>query len=291
MGRLWKPDDYRVCKDIKTMNCRSNIKLCNSVAKAWIESLKEKGYEAPSVTRKSCLKFMILSRSWRRILKHTGLRRFDPVRALEFGCGGGAQLVPLYTNGWISTGIDCSEEVLSRARSYVENVRNSSCRIRGTIEFKCIDFLNYKPDSNLFDLTFQFGVLEHFLDEDERMRYLRKMFDATRPGGFVVSSIPNGGHVMREEQRSKGLGGYNIPEIDYSRKLLTKEMKNCGAILVKVLPHDLFGHLKLKNACGFKKILYKLLYFVLQCPLFYSLPRSFLDKHAYWWIVIAKKPE
>ena len=273
------------------MNHRSNIKLCSSVSKAWIESLKEKGYEAPSVTRKSCLKFMLLSRSWRRILNHTSLKRFDPVRVLEFGCGGGAQLVPLFTNGWICTGIDCSEEVLDRARCYVENVKNSFCRIRGTIEFKCLDFLNYEPDSNLFDLTFQFGVLEHFLDYDERMRYLRKMFDVTRPGGFVVSSVPNGCHLMRQEQRNKGLGGYNIPEIDYSGELIEKEMKNCGAVFVKVLPHDLFGYLKIKNARGLKSPFYKLLYLFFQCPLFYLLPKSFLEKHAYWWIVIAKKPE
>ncbi len=273
------------------MNYRSKIKTCSSVTKAWIESLKEKGYEAPSVTRKSCLKFMLLSRSWRRILKHTALKRFDPVRVLEFGCGGGAQLVPLFTNGWICTGIDCSEEVLNRARCYVENVKNSFCRIRGTIELKCLDFLNFKPHSNLFDLAFQFGVLEHFLNDDERMRYLRKMFDVTRPGGFVVSSVPNGCHLMRQEQRNKGLGGYNIPEIDYSRELIEKEMKNCGAVFVKVLPHDLFGYLKIKGARGLRSPFYKLLYLFLQCPLFYLLPKSFLDKHAYWWIAIAKKPE
>ncbi len=273
------------------MNYRSNIKLCSSVSKAWIESLKEKGYEAPSVTRKSCLKFMLLSRSWRRILNHTSLKRFDSVRALEFGCGGGAQLVPLFANGWICTGIDCSEEVLDRARCYVENVKNSFCRIRGTIEFKCLDFLNYEPDSNLFDLTFQFGVLEHFLDYDERMRYLRKMFDVTRPGGFVVSSVPNRCHLMRQEQRKNGLGAYNIPEINYSRELIEKEIKNCGLVFIKVLPHDLFGYLKIKYARALRSLFYKLLYLFLQCPLFYLLPKSFLENQAYWWIVIANKTE
>lgn len=91
---------------------------------------------------------------------------------------------------------------------------------------------------------------------------------------------------MASDQR-----GYNIPGIDYPRVLLEKEMKNCGAVFVKVLPHDLFRYLKIKGAQGLRSPFYKLLYLFFPVPTFYLLPKSFLEKHAYWWIVVAKKPE
>ena len=259
------------------------------VAEAWRQELKAQGYESLAVTARSCLKFRLLSRSWRRILRHTGLGRFRPVRALEFGCGGGVHLVPLFANGWDCTGVDCSEEVLARAHQYVEAVRKGPCPPRGHIAFVCRDFIDLDPGNNLYDLTFQFGVLEHFLNDKERMRYVQKMFDVTRPGGFVVSAVPNGCHAIRQAQREKGLGGYRIPEIDYSSEQIEAEMKQCGASEVKVLAHDLYGYLRIRGASGIRKIADHLVYYTFQVPLFQLMPASFLSRHAYWWLAVARK--
>jgi SAM-dependent methyltransferase len=263
----------------------------DTVADAWRKELEEKGYEPQTLTRWSCIRFAILSRTWRRILRCTdGLSRFAPIRALEVGCGGGAQLVPLYVNGWSCAGVDVSPEVLARARMYAQNA-DKHCHAAGTIEFRCLNFLNLEPDPLGFDVTFHFGVLEHYLDAAERRRHLEKMFDVTRPGGFVVSVVPNGGHVFRAEQRESGLGGYIIPEIDYSVGLLRAEMIDCGAISVQVLPHDLFGYLKLRNQYGLRKVYYGCLYYLMQLPVFQLLPMWFLENHAYSLIAIARKPE
>lgn len=261
-----------------------------SVTEAWRQELKVQGYEPPEVTTRTCLKFRLLSRAWRRILRHTGLRRTDGVRALEFGCGGGAHLVPLFANGWLCTGVDSSEEVLARAHRYVEAVRRGPCPGRGQIEFVCGDFINFDPGETRFDLTFQFGVLEHFLDDAERLRYVQKMFDITRPGGFVVSAVPNGCHVIRREQRERGLGGYRIPEIDYSKTQIEAEMRKCGAAVVKVLPHDLFGYLRIRDTRGIGKLADDFRYYLFQAPWFQLMPASFLSRHAYWWIAVAQKP-
>lgn len=153
----------------------------------------------------------------------------------------------------------------------------------------CSDFADFETDTGIYDLTYQFGVLEHFLNDEERLGYVQKMFDATRPGGFVVSAVPSGCHPMRSAQRERGLGGYLIPEMDYSRKIIEREMKACGAEAVEVLPHDVFGYLRLKDAHGLAKTAYKIFYYLLQAPLFRLLPAPFLDRHAYWWIAIARK--
>jgi len=173
---------------------------------------------------------------------------------------------------------------------YAQNA-DKHCRAVGTIEFRSLNFLNLEPDPLGFDVTFHFGVLEHYLDAAERRRHLEKMFDVTRSGGFVVSVVPNGGHVLRAEQRESGLGGYIIPEIDYSVGLLRAEMIDCGAISVQVLPHDLFGYLKLRNQYGLRKVYYGCLYYLMQLPVFQLLPMWFLENHAYSLIAIARKPE
>ncbi len=271
------------------MNQGSKQGEAASVTEAWRHELKVQGYEPPEITTRSCLKFRLLSRTWRRILWHTGLRRSDPVRVLEFGCGGGIQLVPLYVNGWSCTGVDCSEEVLERAARYVRVVNNSSCRPKGDIKFVRTDFIGYKPDRSEFDLTVQFGVLEHFLDDAERLQYVRKMFEVTRPGGFIVSAVPNGCHAVRAKERRDGLGGYKIPEIDYSDGLIEKEMRACGAIEVKVLPHNLFGYLRIMNLGGVRRFAAGLIYYLFQLPIFQFLPRRFLRRHAYGWVAVARK--
>jgi SAM-dependent methyltransferase len=259
----------------------------NAVAAAWVDTLKAAGYETPQVNCWTRAKFFLLSRVWRRILRHTGLKRRTPVRALEFGCGGGYQLIPLAANGWHCTGIDCSPEVLDRARAYAAAVAARGA-LRGSATFKLLDFMQFEPEE-LFDLSFQFGVLEHYLDAAARLRYLQKMFDCTRPGGFVVSYVPNGGHPWRARQKEQGLGGYGIPEIDYTGEMLAAEMRACGARAVTVLPHNLCGYLRIIPAGTLQRRGYDLLYTVLQLPIFNLLPATWLQSHAYWWLAIARK--
>jgi SAM-dependent methyltransferase len=208
---------------------------------------------------------------------------------LEFGCGGGAQLVPLFSNGWSCAGIDCSAEVLSRAQQYVKQVVAGELlrSDRGRIVFICDDFLNYTND-NLFDMTFQFGVLEHFLNDEERVQYLQKMFDLTKPDGFVASAVPNGEHVFRAQQKIMG-PGYKIPEIDYTVESSKMEMVRCGASSVQVLTHDLMGYRKIQHVKGFHKIIDLAVYFIWQIPLFQALPLRVRRCHAYWLIAIGKK--
>jgi 2-polyprenyl-3-methyl-5-hydroxy-6-metoxy-1,4-benzoquinol methylase len=262
----------------------------SKVIKAWQNNLSKGGYESPPISLFLKMKITFLTRTWRRILRHTGLKLSDSVSALEFGCGGGAQIVPLFANGWRCIGVDCSKEVLSRARQYVKKVvdfkllRND----KGSITFICDDFLNFKSETH-FDMTFQFGVLEHFLNAEERLIYLRKMFETTKQGGIVVNCVPNGEHLFRAKQRNMGLGGYHIPEIDYTVVSLREEMLNCGASSVDVLTHDLMGYLKIRKKKGLYKLLNLGIYFIWQIPLFQGLPLDFKRRHAYWLIGIGEK--
>jgi SAM-dependent methyltransferase len=259
-----------------------------SVSEVWKENLREAGYEAPDVSAANCAKVLRLRRSWRRIFGATGMLVGRPARVLEFGCGGGHQLMPLYVRGWDCTGVDVSPEVIERARTFARGV-DTHCSPKGRLRLICLEFKDYLPEGGLFDLTFQFGVLEHFLDDSERFAYLKKMFDLTRPGGWVVSMVPCGLHPLRAEQRALGLGGYKIPEIDYSPALLADEMQRCGATSIRVLAHDPLGYVNLKPRAGVLRLVKRAAYYAAQIPLFRLLPLEWLSRHSYSLIAAGRK--
>jgi 2-polyprenyl-3-methyl-5-hydroxy-6-metoxy-1,4-benzoquinol methylase len=260
------------------------------VTEAWEKKLAKGGYEPPPISLSLRIKIAFLTRTWRRILRHTRLKLSDPVSVLEFGCGGGAQLIPLFANGWACVGIDCSKEVLFRARQHKEQVVNHKLikKDNGSIHFIHDDFLDLTSDKQ-FDMTFQFGVLEHFLSAEKRKLYMHKMFDTVKPGGFVVNFVPNGEHLFRKKQKALQLGGYDIPEIDYSVESLKEEMLSCGASYAHVLPHDLMGSLKIREEKGFKKLLNWGLYIIWQTSFLQKLPMYFQRRHAFSLIGIGIK--
>jgi SAM-dependent methyltransferase len=210
------------------------------------------------------------------------------VRALEVGCAGGQQCIRLFANGWHCVGIDLSPEVIGRAWVYAGRVKQVLAP-RGTMRFVVGDFMAWPPPARGFDLVFHVGVLEHFLDRRQRLAFLRRMFEMTRPGGYVMSMVPNGRHVMRAEQRRRGLGGYNVPEIDYSARLVAREMQQCGAAQVEVLHHNVFGYLRIRPARGLMRPAWLAAYGLLQAFPWRVMPHSFLDRHACWLIGIGRK--
>jgi SAM-dependent methyltransferase len=260
-----------------------------SVTEKWQAKLRESGYEAPTVGMRECVRIRIPSRVWRRILRHLQLGQTHGVTALEFGVGGGAQLVPLYARGWHCTGVDGSPEVIHRAEEYVRRV-SARCSPQGTIRLVVADFLDYPDEGQRFDVVLQFGVLEHFLDEVERSRYLDKMFELTRPGGWVVSYVPNGLHPWRRRQREHGLGGYNIPEIDYTPASARSELLGHGGQKVAVFPHNLFGYVLIDEGSDLRKRFFRLAYLLAQTPLSRLLPDYLKERHAYWLLCFAQKP-
>jgi SAM-dependent methyltransferase len=87
-------------------------------------------------------------------------------RVLDFGCGLGGMLDSLAEHGWITAGIDPATKVaFRRHREYLE-----------------------VPDEPQFDLVILHHVLEHVT---EPLAILQRLARATRPGGFILISVPN----------------------------------------------------------------------------------------------------
>ncbi|MDR7550690.1 MAG: class I SAM-dependent methyltransferase [Armatimonadota bacterium] len=257
------------------------------VAAAWGEVLRESGYELSVTSMRDVRRLSRLSRTWRIILAATGLK--PPASVFEVGCGGGAQLIPLALNGFTCRGIDASAEVLARLANAVERI-SRLCNCRLTVETVHGDFLNYRPrPGEEYDLVFHFGVLEHFLDEAERLKALATMAKLCRAGGYLVSVVPNGMHPLRERQRRGGLGGYCVPEIDYNPGLMILEFMRVGAQPLLVRAHNLFSYLLMEPAAGrVRHLMHKAIYYAAQAvPL---MTGKFATCHAGTFIGIARRP-
>lgn len=100
-------------------------------------------------------------------------------RVLEVGCGGGGTLDWLKNTGraqW-TAGIELSSEAAEVAKTRVDEVR---C---GDVDKLLADF-----PAGSFDLILCLDVLEHLVDP---WGTLQRLHDMLRPGGRIISSLPN----------------------------------------------------------------------------------------------------
>ena len=262
-----------------------------NVGQEWKKALEKEGYEYRLNENDSCQKLKRFSRIWKRVFRVARINasRLEDFSVFEFGCGGGKHLVPFALNGFRCVGIDVSPEVLGRAGQYIKEV-SGLCGAELSIKLIYGDFLEYQAPGSLFDLVFHVGVIEHFLDDNERQRALQKMFALAKPGGYVVSMVPSGMHPIRQKMKKLGLGGYGIAEIDYTPEIMAREFKACGSADYMALPHNVFGYLLIDDARGLVKLGQKLLYYVVQIIPPRFLPYQFAVRHASALIGIAKKP-
>jgi SAM-dependent methyltransferase len=261
----------------------------NNVSQMWVKELRDGGYEYHISEPKDCRQLK-LSRVWQRIFKETQLPKSGKLRILEVGCGGGIQLAKLAALGCECIGIDVSQEVLARAENYFREIHDV-CGQELDIKLLAGDFYDMDRTElgGCFDLVFNFGVIEHILDESARLEFLKKKYELTKDGGYIVSMVPNGYHPLRNKMRRMNLGGYNIPEIDYDQNLMENEFKAVGAKQITILPHNLFVYLLLEKRNPFFYLLKKLTYLGLQVVPWSFFPQNFCHRHAGDLIGIGRK--
>jgi len=235
--------------------------MISPVAERWQQELAHGGYARRLTSRRDFLRIKRVSRTWRCILAIT--KHKPGASFFEFGCGGGDQLIPLALSGYKCVGIDCSPDVLGRFRALLGDAERFTGKPLD-IELVCGDFLRYSSDRQ-YDCVFNFGVIEHFLDDRERETAIKRKFALCKPGGYVVSVVPNGQHPLRERMRREGLGGYVVPEIDYDADMLTSEMRRAGAVEVEVIPNNLLGYLLVDaDASTLRKTFNRCMYYIAQ---------------------------
>ena len=118
-----------------------------------------------------------------------------PGRALDVGCGEGADAIWLARRGWTVTAIDVSEVAVSRAREAAELAG-------AAVEWVCGDALQTPFPARSFDLlSLQYPALPKAAGEPA----VQLLLDAVRPGGLLLAVYHDLDDEHREHMRSRGI--------------------------------------------------------------------------------------
>ena len=118
-----------------------------------------------------------------------------PGRALDIGCGEGADAIWLAERGWTVTAIDVSEVAICRARE-------ASHPAGASVEWICGDALQTSFPARSFDLvSMQYPALPKAAGEAAVSRLL----DTVRPGGLLLAVYHDLDDEHREHIRSQGV--------------------------------------------------------------------------------------
>jgi len=104
--------------------------------------------------------------------------RIKPGRAIDLGCGAGANAIYLAENGFEVTGVDYAEAAIEKARA----------RANGTgtqISFITDDLTNLRYISGTFDFLLDYGTLDD-LRLHQREPYLQNVLTLTHPGSHYL---------------------------------------------------------------------------------------------------------
>ena len=148
----------------------------------------------------------------------------DGLRTVELGSGRGDLSVLLARRGAGVTLLDASESALAQAQRRFE-------RLGLPAQYETADILG-TPNAyrERFDVALSSGVAEHFKGDD-RTHVVHAHFEALRPGGLAVISVPNARCIpYRLRKRYLELRGwwpYGM-ELPYSRRELLRRARRAG---------------------------------------------------------------
>jgi len=133
-----------------------------------------------------------------------------PGRALDVGCGEGADANWLAQRGWAVTAIDISEVAICRARE-------ASHPAGASVEWICGDTLQTSFPARSFDLvSMQYPALPKAAGEAA----VRRLLDTVRPGGLLLAVYHDLDDEHREHMKSQGVDPADYVAADDLRRLL-----------------------------------------------------------------------
>ena len=133
-----------------------------------------------------------------------------PGRALDVGCGEGADAIWLAHRGWAVTAVDVSGVALTRAREAADLAG-------ATVEWVCGDALRTPFPACSFDLvSMQYPALPKAAGEAA----VRALLDAVRPGGLLLAVYHDLDDEHRDHLKSRGVDPADYVDADDVGRLL-----------------------------------------------------------------------
>jgi 2-polyprenyl-3-methyl-5-hydroxy-6-metoxy-1,4-benzoquinol methylase len=181
-------------------------------------------FSAPRVVERKFFKNILSSRWVISLLKNPAYNTF-----LDAGCYVGRFGIALASAGKTVTLMDCSELSLRDAEILKGFAEKYYGRLK--INFSCDNLERMRFSAGTFDVTFNEGVLEHWLEKSGRVKVIAEMARVTRPGGLVSIRVINGKNwlnnlIIKLVSRSAP------PQYRYSLRELKSEMKQAGLKII-----------------------------------------------------------
>jgi SAM-dependent methyltransferase len=133
-----------------------------------------------------------------------------PGRALDVGCGEGADAIWLARCGWAVTAVDVSEVAVARAQAAAESGG-------ATVEWICGDVLAMPLPADSFDLvSMQYPALPKAGGEAA----VRTLLGTVRPGALLLAVYHDLDDDHREHMRSQGFDPADYVDVEDLRQLL-----------------------------------------------------------------------
>ena len=211
----------RLCQDLKFRDgLVLNVFYCRNCGHKWIpttphqQAIVEKSYSADYAGFREDHFFQAVMNE--EIKTRISKIMSPPARVLDVGCGNGDFLAIAQDAGYIVTGIDVSDAVVSHS------VARGVSAVSG-------DFLTH-PFETAFDLVTFWDVMEHLRDPEA---FFRRTQALLCPGGYVVLKVPTPGQLhFRLVSLFKDRGGFLLGAPDhvqfFSRESLTNLLKRTG---------------------------------------------------------------
>ena len=195
-----------------------------SVAEQWRKTLEAQtaSYDVSALGRdvRQVISEELRSYYLRKVLEYAQLG--EGALILEPGCGSGRRSVSLGTLGHQVVLFDYTPQILHNARQLARNAKVTwSAFVWGNLE--------YLPfDNNTFDLVFNEGVVEHWLDAGRRAHVFREMVRVTKPGGTVSIVVPNGSHLLHSWWQRLGYDAEGVPMFNFGPDELAQHLRRSG---------------------------------------------------------------
>jgi SAM-dependent methyltransferase len=199
-----------------------------SVGEQWIEHYKQSGgnpYANPDVLKSFFTRFIkgpYIQHIVRYAQQPTG------ARAIEVGCGSARFTACLAILGYDATALDVSPVILTNALDMKRQAEHYFGPLKiNTLEGDLEKGLDI-PDGT-YDLVFNEGVVEHWLDDVERGHVFSEMARITKPGGVMAIIVPNGGHPWIDYWEKHNLAIKSAPAMThFSTVKLRHELEQVG---------------------------------------------------------------
>ncbi len=146
--------------------------------------------------------------------------KMAPGRALDVGCGEGADSLWLAQQGWDVVGVDISGVALERA---ARHARDADPVVSGRIEWRKADLLTQRPEQESFDLV---SVQFMQLPPEPRQQLFAAVAASVRDGGYLL--------VVGHHPSDLGLGVPRppMPERFYTSEELVELLDDGWIVLV-----------------------------------------------------------